>query len=137
APTAAAQAKPAATTASGAAQTAPPAVAATGSTASITFWGAFGGHNADVLGQLVDRFNGSQKDVQVTLENQNNYENLAAKLTAALQAKNVPEVVLLSDVWWFKFYLNKTLQPLDDLIKGENISASDYVDVFYKETVRA
>ena len=33
------------------------AVAATGSTTSITYWGAFGGHNGDVLVQLVDRFN--------------------------------------------------------------------------------
>jgi sn-glycerol 3-phosphate transport system substrate-binding protein len=40
-------------------------------------------------------------------------------------------------VWWFKFYLNKALQPLDDLMKAEGINASDYVDVFYKETVRA
>jgi sn-glycerol 3-phosphate transport system substrate-binding protein len=119
------------------AQTAPPAVAATGSRTSITFWGAFTGHNADVLQQLVDRFNQSQKDVQVTLQNQNTYEDLAAKLTAALQARNAPEVVQLSDVWWFKFYLNKTLQPLDDLMKDANIKASDYVEVFYKETVRA
>ena len=126
-----------ATTAPQPAQTAPPAVAASGSQNGVTFWGAFTGHNADVLQQLVDRFNQSQNEVQVTLQNQNTYEDLAAKLTAALQARNAPEVVLLSDVWWFKFYLNKTLQPLDDLMKDANIKASDYVDVFYKETVRA
>ncbi|MGI9147641.1 MAG: ABC transporter substrate-binding protein [Chloroflexota bacterium] len=119
------------------AQSAPPAVSSTGSAASLTFWGAFGGHNADVLQQLVDRFNQAQKDVNLTLENQTTYEDLAAKLTAALQAKNAPEIVLLSDVWWFKFYLNKALQPLDELMKAENINASDYVGVFYKETVRA
>jgi sn-glycerol 3-phosphate transport system substrate-binding protein len=128
---------PAATTAPAPAQTAPPAVANTGSAVGVTFWGAFGGHNADVLQQVVDRFNQSQKDVQLTLQNQTTYEDLAAKLTAALQARNAPEIVLLSDVWWFKFYLNKTLQPLDDLMKAENINAADYVDVFYKETVRA
>jgi sn-glycerol 3-phosphate transport system substrate-binding protein len=116
---------------------APAAAANTGSGVAITFWGAFTGHNADVQQQLVDRFNQSQKDVQVNLQNQNTYEDLAAKLTAALQARNAPEVVLLSDVWWFKFYLNKALQPLDDLMKAEGIQASDYVDVFYKETVRA
>ncbi|MDQ6671825.1 MAG: ABC transporter substrate-binding protein [Chloroflexota bacterium] len=133
----AATAAPAGAAAQSPAQTAPPAVAAPGSTASITYWGAFGGHNADVQQQLVDRYNGAQKDVQVTLQNQNDYQTLAAKLTTALQAKNAPEVVLLSDVWWFKFYLNKTLQPLDDLMAAEKISPSDYVDVFYKETVRA
>jgi sn-glycerol 3-phosphate transport system substrate-binding protein len=141
-PAPAATTAPAAGAASGAAptsasQAAPAAVSATGSQATITFWGAFTGHNADVQQQLVDRFNAAQKDVQVTLENQNAYADLAAKLTVALQAKNQPEVVLLSDTWWFKFYLNKTLQPLDDLMKAENINPADYVDVFYKETVRA
>src|SRR5437868_15364479 len=93
----------AATPAPSAAQSAPPTVAATGSVNNVIFWGAFTGHNADVLQQLVDRFNGSQKDVQVTLQNQNTYEDLSAKLTAALQAKNAPEIAQLSDVWWFKF----------------------------------
>jgi sn-glycerol 3-phosphate transport system substrate-binding protein len=136
APTTAAAAKPTSPPAAGA-TTAPAAVATTGSQVGITFWGAFTGHNADVQQQLVDRFNQSQKDVQVTLENQNDYATVANKLTAAIQARQAPEVVLLSDVWWFKFYLSKTLQPLDDLMKAENINPSDYVDVFYKETIRA
>jgi sn-glycerol 3-phosphate transport system substrate-binding protein len=118
-------------------QTAPATVAATGSQVSITYWGAFTGHNADVQNQVVDRFNQAQKEVQVTLQNQNDYATLANKLTTALQAHQAPEVVLLSDVWWFKFYLSKSLQPLDDLIKAENINPTDYVEVFYKETVRA
>ncbi len=119
------------------AQTAPAKVASSASQVTITFWDAFTGHNADVCQQLVDRFNQSQKDVVVTLENQNDYATLANKFTTALQAHNAPEVVLLSDVWWFKFYLAKSLVPLDDLMKAENISPSDYVDVFFKETIRA
>src|SRR5579864_603204 len=125
------------TTAPAAGQTAPATVAATGSQVAITFWDAFTGHNADVCQQLVDRFNQSQKDVVVNLQNQNDYASLADKLTASLQARNAPEVVLLSDVWWFKFYLSKSLAPLDDLMKAANINPSDYVDVLLKETVRA
>jgi sn-glycerol 3-phosphate transport system substrate-binding protein len=137
-PQAPAGAAAAPTSAGAAAPTSAPAtVASTGSQVGITFWGAFTGHNADVQQQLVDRFNQSQKDVQVTLQNQNDYATVANKLTAALQARQAPEVVLLSDVWWFKFYLSKTLQPLDDLMKAENINPSDYVEVFYKETIRA
>ena len=137
APTSAPAAGGAPTSAPAGATAAPATVAATGSQVAITYWGGFTGHNADVQTQLVDRFNQSQKDVKVTLENQNDYATIANKLTAAIQAKNAPEVVLLSDVWWFKFYLSKALQPLDDLMKAENINPSDYVDVFYKETVRA
>jgi sn-glycerol 3-phosphate transport system substrate-binding protein len=118
-------------------QAAPATVTSTGSQVAITYWGAFTGHNADVQQQLVDRFNQAQKDVKLNLENQNAYDTLANKLTAAITAKNAPEVVLLSDVWWFKFYLSKALQPLDDLMKAENINPTDYVDVFYKETIRS
>jgi sn-glycerol 3-phosphate transport system substrate-binding protein len=121
----------------GAQAAAPATVAATGSQVAIAYWGGFTGHNADVQQQLVDRFNQSQTDVKVNLENQNDYPTVANKLTAAIQAKNAPEVVLLSDVWWFKFYLSKALLPLDDLMKAENINPADYVDVFYKETIRA
>src|SRR5215472_451885 len=112
-----AAAAPGATTAPAAAAAAAPAtVASTGSQVAVTYWGAFTGHNADIQQQLIDRFNQSQKDVKVNLENQTAYDVLANKLTAAIQAKNAPEVVLLSDVWWFKFYLNKALQPLNDLM---------------------
>ena len=100
APTAAPPASGAAPTAAPAsAQTTPAQVAATGSQAAITFWGAFTGHNADVQTQLVDRFNQSQKDVQVTLQNQNDYASLAAKLTTALQARNAPEVTTPVPRW--------------------------------------
>jgi sn-glycerol 3-phosphate transport system substrate-binding protein len=116
---------------------APAKVASTGSSVSVTYWSAFTGHNADVQQQLVDRYNQSQKDVQVTLQNQNTYAELAAKLTTSLQARQAPEIVLLSDVWWFKFYLNRMLLPLDDLMKADGIKPEDYVKVFYEETVRA
>ena len=135
APTTAAAA-PAATGAPAAAA-APATVSSTGSQVAITYWTAFTGHNADVQQQLVDRFHQSQQDVKVNLENQNDYATLANKLTASITAKNAPEVVLLSDVWWFKFYLSKALQPLNDLMTAENVNPADYVDVFYKETVRA
>src|SRR5437879_12735066 len=55
------------TSAPSAAQTAPPAVAATGSTVNITYWGAFGGHNADVQTQIAEPFHRTHTPVQVTL----------------------------------------------------------------------
>ena len=134
---AAAAAAPTSSSAATGPTSAPPTVASTGSQVGITYWSAFTGHNADVQQQLVDRFNQSQHDVQVTLQNQNDYATVANKLTAALQAHQAPEVLLLSDVWWFKFYLSKTLQPLDGLMQAANINPADYVDVFYKETIRA
>ena len=82
---------------------------------------------------LVDRFNASQKDVVVENQFQGSYKETGQKLTAALQAKQAPDVSILSDVWWFKFYLNKATIAVDDMLKANNVDKSDYVDAFVNE----
>lgn len=114
----------------------PTVVSQLGSTVNITYWGSFSGNLGKEEQALVDRFNSSQKDVHVDYQFQGSYEDTAQKLTAALQAKTGPDVSLLSDVWWFKFYLNKILLPLDDLMKQAKVDPTDYVDVLLKEGVR-
>jgi sn-glycerol 3-phosphate transport system substrate-binding protein len=122
------------------AATAGPTVAAAvsqpGSQVKITYWGSFSGTNGEAEKALVDKFNASQHDVVVDYQFQGNYEETAQKVTAALQAKTQPEVSLLSDVWWFKFYLAGALQPLDDLFKAAKLDTADYVDVLFNEGVR-
>ena len=114
----------------------PTVVSQPGSTVNITYWGSFSGNLGKAEQALVERFNSSQKDVHVDYQFQGSYEDTAQKLTAALQAKTAPDVSLLSDVWWFKFYLNNILLPLDDLMKQAKVDPTDYVDVLLKEGVR-
>lgn len=118
-----------------------PATAATlvtqpGSKVAITYWGSFTGKNGEAEKALVDKFNSAQSDVTLNYQFQGNYEETAQKLTAALQSRTAPEVSLLSDVWWFKFYLAKALQPLDELMTTAQIDKSDYEDVLINEGVR-
>ncbi len=112
-----------------------PAVIQSGPT-KIVYWGSF----ADQLGvsekQLTDNFNAAQTDVQLEYQYQGTYEETAQKLTAAVAAKQTPDVSLLSDVWWFKFYLNNMLAPLNDLISSNSVDTTDYVDSLYNEGVR-
>lgn len=115
---------------------APGTVAKPGSTVNITYWGSFSGNLGDAEQTVVKRFNESQRDVQVEYQFQGSYEDTAQKLTAALQARQAPDVSLLSDVWWFKFYLNKTLLPLDDLVKAENVDLKDFQDPLINEGIR-
>lgn len=130
------------TTGSGASAAASsPATAATlvtqpGSKVAITYWGSFTGKNGEAEKALVDKFNSSQSDVTLNYQFQGNYEETAQKLTAALQSKTAPEVSLLSDVWWFKFYLASLLQPLDELMTGAQVDKADYEDVLISEGVR-
>jgi sn-glycerol 3-phosphate transport system substrate-binding protein len=115
---------------------APAKVAATGSQVKITYWGSFSGNLGKAEQETVDKFNASQKDVVVDYQFQGSYEETAQKLTAALQARQAPDVSLLSDVWWFKFYTNKTLAPLDEFVKKANIDLKDYQDSLINEGIR-
>jgi sn-glycerol 3-phosphate transport system substrate-binding protein len=101
----------------------------------ITYWGTQPG-SPTAEPAVVEQFNKSQQDVVVNYEFQGSYADLANKLTAALQAKTAPDVPLLSDTWWFKFFAQKLLQPLDDVMKAEKIDTKDYVEALYNEGVR-
>ena len=71
----------------------------------ITYWGSFSGALGEAEKTITDNFNAAQTDIKLNYQFQGTYEETAQKLTTALQAKQAPDVSLLSDVWWFKFYL--------------------------------
>lgn len=106
------------------------------STIDITYWGSFSGGLGEAEKAMVDSFNASQSDVKINYQFQGNYEETAQKLTAALQAKQTPDISLLSDVWWFKFYTAGVLQPVKDLMAAASIDPSDYVDSLINEGTR-
>lgn len=102
----------------------------------ITYWGSFSANLGEAEREVVNRFNQSQNEVEVEYQFQGSYEETAQKLTAALQARTQPEVSLLSDVWWFKFYLNRALAPLNDFFRAHNVDKNDYVDPLINEGIR-
>lgn len=104
---------------------------------TITLWSSFTGANGEAETALVEKFNEEfAGDVMLDYQFQGTYEETAQKVTAALQAQTAPDVSLLSDVWWFKFYLNQTLLPLDDLIAAEGVDLTDYQDSLINEGLR-
>jgi len=105
-------------------------------TVTVTLWSSFTGKNGETETELVKRFNESQGNVVLDYQFQGSYEETAQKVTAALQARTAPDVSLLSDVWWFKFYLNNALLPLDDLMAAANVDVADYQDSLINEGVR-
>ncbi len=116
--------------------TAPAVVKTPGSTVKVVYWGSFSGVLGEAEQGMVKRFNESQNEVQVDYQYQGNYEETAQKLTQALAAGTTPDIVLLSDVWWFKFYLNDVLLPLNDLFAASQIDTKDYVDPLIEEGTR-
>lgn len=114
---------------------APAVIQDTSSDTKIVYWGSFedGSANGEAEQGVVDQFNAAGLGVQVERQYQGNYEDTAQKLTAAVAAKQTPDVSLLSDVWWFRFYLNSLLAPLNDLIAASELDTTDYVDSLINE----
>jgi sn-glycerol 3-phosphate transport system substrate-binding protein len=105
-------------------------------TTTITYWGSFSGVLGEQEKAIVERFNQAQTEVNVNYQFQGSYEETAQKLTAALASNTAPDVSLLSDVWWFKFYLAGALAPLDQLFAEVKNDTKDYVPSLFNEGVR-
>ena len=113
-----------------------PAVLKQAGPVDVLYWGSYSAELGEAEQAIVQMFNESQQDVRVEYQFQGTYEETAQKLTAALQARQAPDVSLLSDVWWFRFYLADALAPLNDLIAANDVDTADYVESLYNEGVR-
>ncbi|WP_051914046.1 ABC transporter substrate-binding protein [Thermorudis peleae] len=114
----------------------PALVTQPGSKVSVVYWDAFGGDRGKVVQEIVHRFNTSQSDVEVVYQYQGNYDETGQKLIQALAAKQTPDLVLLADNWWFRFYLTGALQPLNDFFAQAAIDTRDYVAPLLNEGTR-
>ncbi|MFX4273017.1 ABC transporter substrate-binding protein [Propionibacteriaceae bacterium Y1685] len=95
----------------------------------IDFWSTHPGKSQEVEKQIIAKFTEST-GIEVNLVTAGaNYEEIAQKFQASLAAKSgLPGVVVLSDVWWFRYYMDRTIIPLDNLIKNLEWDLSDYQD---------
>jgi sn-glycerol 3-phosphate transport system substrate-binding protein len=95
----------------------------------ITFWSNHPGLSTGVERELINRFQLEFPDLQVKLiDAGKDYDEVAQKFNAALIGADVPDVVVLDDVWWFHFALSGVLTPLDDLFRQVGVDTGDYVD---------
>ncbi|MBO0879744.1 MAG: ABC transporter substrate-binding protein [Mycobacterium sp.] len=95
----------------------------------IAFWSNHPGRSSPLEKQLVSRFQSQFPELPVKLiDAGKDYEDVAQKFNAALTGTDVPDIVVLSDAWWFQFALSGAITPLDDLFGQVGLDASDYVD---------
>ncbi|CAA9433233.1 MAG: Glycerol-3-phosphate ABC transporter, substrate-binding protein UgpB [uncultured Rubrobacteraceae bacterium] len=102
----------------------------------VVFWTAFDAKNGEAMQKLVDDFNASQEDIFVENQFQGNYEETAQKLATALAAQQVPDMVVLSEVTWNRFFLDDTLEPLTSYFGGGDPDPEDYVESLIGEGTR-
>jgi sn-glycerol 3-phosphate transport system substrate-binding protein len=102
--------------------------------AEITYWSVHPAKSKAAEEELITRFQAANPGIKVKLETAGaNYAEVSQKFQAGLAAKSVPDVVMLSDVWWFKYFLAKTITPMDDLIRATGIKLDDYQDSLIKD----
>ncbi|AYJ47846.1 ABC transporter substrate-binding protein [Rhodococcus sp. P1Y] len=102
---------------------------ATGDANTINFWSSHPGKSQAYEQELINRFKAENPDLTVNLvDGGKNYEEVSQKFNAALSGNDVPDVVLLSDVWWFNYALTGAIEPLDDHFEAAGVDPDDYVD---------
>lgn len=103
-------------------------------TGTIEFWSNHPGTSKDTELKIIAEFEKANPGVKVNLVDAGkNYEEVAQKFNASLAGGQLPDVVVVSDVTWFNFALNKQLTPLDDFAKAIKFDTTDYVDALYND----
>jgi sn-glycerol 3-phosphate transport system substrate-binding protein len=100
-----------------------------GDAKTINFWSPHPGKAKDTETELVRRFTAQNPDLKVNLIDAGaNYEETSQKFNAALTGGDLPDVVVLSDVWWFNYALTGAIEPLDGHFAAAGVNPADYVD---------
>lgn len=95
----------------------------------IAFWSNHPGRSGAVEKELISHFADHFPDVPVKLiDAGKDYDEVAQKFNAALIGTDVPDVVVLSEIWWFHFALSGAITPLDELFGQAGVDTADYVD---------
>ena len=91
----------------------------------IGFWSLFTGGDGAFFDAMVKEFNASQNEIVMKTDTVK-FDNYYTKLTAALAAKNAPDVVVMHQDRLSNFVPNGVLLPLDDYIKKAGIDMSTF-----------
>ncbi|MFI5778400.1 ABC transporter substrate-binding protein [Nocardia sp. NPDC051570] len=101
---------------------------------TITFWSSHPGTSKDLENEIIKRFQTANPDLKVKLVDAGaTYEEVSQKFNAALSGGELPDVVVLSDVWWFNYALNGSIEPLDGHFSAAGVNVADYVDTFVND----
>ncbi|EYR62049.1 glycerol 3-phosphate ABC transporter substrate-binding protein [Actinotalea ferrariae CF5-4] len=98
----------------------------------ITWWSNHPGGSQAVEEELVARFEAEHPEIDVNLVTAGaNYDEIAQRFQAASQTDELPDLVISSDVWWFRYHLNDQIMPLDGVFEHLEVDVEDYVPAFY------
>ena len=95
---------------------------------SISYMSSHPGKSRNTELLLIESFQEENPGITVNLVTGGaNYEEVAQKFQTSQAGNDVPDVLLASDVWWFRYALSGAILPLNELLKATNTDISGYV----------
>lgn len=107
----------------------PNVISGQGTNIELNYWHVF---NREVHDQLVAEFNAQDTGITVQATGYGSYEEVANSVLTGLQSGDVPDISVVSDVWWFPLYLRQILADLTPYIQD----ADDFVQPLFVEYQR-
>ncbi|SDS24718.1 ABC transporter substrate-binding protein [Microlunatus soli] len=98
----------------------------------LVAWHSFSSATGEALVKMVDAFNSSQSEIFVEPQYQGSYEETQQKLSAAIIARQIPDLTVLSEVTWRAMHLADALEPLEGYFDDE-LKPEDYIEQFITE----
>jgi sn-glycerol 3-phosphate transport system substrate-binding protein len=90
-------------------------------------WHSMTSANLTALVSLTDRFNASQRDVRVSLVNQNSYAGTLAAYEKAASSGTLPDLVQMDSSYLQVLIDGRTIVPVQEAIDAESFGLSDFV----------
>lgn len=89
----------------------------------LQYWNPFTGPDGPFMGEMVDAFNASHPDIQVTMTSQGEYYT---QLATAAAADTLPDVAIVHADQVATQAFRNVLRPIDDLVIEMGLSGDDY-----------
>lgn len=108
-----------------------------GGKVQVTFWYSGGKTAAGVMEEIIQGYNQSQDQYQVTGIQQADYDETYTKLQAGIAGKNAPDVALLDSDKSRSLMAKNLLVPMDIYIEQDpSFDSSGLISVFYNQCIQ-
>jgi len=99
----------------------------------LQYWNGLTGGDGPVMKKLVQKFMDANPKVKVTTTSIA-WADLFQKLPAAVQSGKAPDICLMHTADIATNAARRVIQPIDDVVKGLNLTAADYADAVWTST---
>lgn len=100
----------------------------------ITWWSNHPGASKAIEEELIARF--AKVHPEITVKHVTagaNYDEVAQRFQAASSTSSLPDLVISSDVWWFRYFLNGQIMALDDVFAHLEVDTADFNTTLYSD----